>query len=234
MTSIDVLTLFPDLFVPFFSEGLIGRAIREQLLEINAVDLRPHGLGRHRSVDEVPYGGGAGMVLRPEPVFKAVREREALHGKKGRATWKVLLTPQGEPFSQATARQLAGRAEALLLICGRYEGFDERIRSGLADQEISLGDFVALGGETVAMVMIEVIARLIPGVLGNPESGREESFVDGWLEYPQYTRPPEFEGMQVPEVLLSGNHGAIARWRKAEAKKRTATRRPDLLPRKRA
>ncbi|MCZ6559178.1 MAG: tRNA (guanosine(37)-N1)-methyltransferase TrmD [SAR324 cluster bacterium] len=234
MTSIDVLTLFPGLFQPFCSEGLIGRAIREQLLEINAVDLRPHGLGRHRSVDEEPYGGGAGMVLRPEPVFKAVREREALHGKAGRATWKVLLTPQGEPFSQAQARQLAGREEALLLICGRYEGFDERIRTGLADQEISLGDFVALGGETVAMVMIEVIAKLIPGVLGNPESGREESFVDCWLEYPQYTRPPEFEGMHGPEVLLSGNHGAIARWRKAEAKKRTATRRPDLLPRKRA
>ncbi len=234
MKRIDVLTLFPELFGPFLAEGLIGRAVREGLLEITPVDFRPHGLGRHRAVDGEPYGGGAGMVLRPEPVFKAVREREAAHAAAGRGTWKVLLTPQGAPFDQAAARALAEREEALLLICGRYEGFDERIRAGCADQELSLGDFVSLGGETVAMVMIEVIARLVPGVLGNPDSGREESFEEGWLEYPQYTRPPLFEGMAVPDVLLSGDHAAIARWRRQEAEKRTAERRPDLIPRKRA
>ena len=234
MKRIDVLTLFPELFAPFLAEGLIGRAVREELLQITPVDFRPYGLGRHRAVDGEPYGGGAGMVLRPEPVFKAVRERETAHAAAGQGSWKVLLTPQGAPFDQAAARTLAEREDTLLLICGRYEGFDERIREGCADQELSLGDFVSLGGETVAMVMIEVIARLVPGVLGNPDSGREESFEEGWLEYPQYTRPPLFEGKAVPEVLLSGDHAAIARWRRQEAEKRTAERRPDLIPRKRA
>ena len=174
------------------------------------------------------------MVLRPEPLFAAARQREAAHRKAGRGVWRILLTPQGRPFTQAQAQALADREQALLLICGRYEGFDERIREGLADEEISLGDFVCQGGEAVAMVIIEAVARLLPGVLGNPDSGTEESFADGWLEYPQYTRPPEFEGMRVPDVLLSGHHEAIRHWRKEQAEKRTAARRPELVPRKRA
>ncbi len=234
MKPIDVLTLFPQLFGPFLAEGLIGRAVREGLLAIEPVNFREHGLGRHRAVDDEPYGGGAGMVLRPEPLFAAVREREALHREAGRGIWRILLTPQGRPFTQARARELAGRDEALLLICGRYEGFDERIRDELADEEISLGDFVCQGGEAVAMVVIEALARLVPGVLGNPDSEMEESFSGGGLEYPQYTRPAEFEGMRVPEVLLSGHHEAIRRWRKEQAEKRTKARRPDLVPRKRA
>lgn len=234
MKSIDVLTLFPELFEPFLRVGLIGRAVREKLLEVTPVNFREHGLGRHRAVDDEPYGGGAGMVLRPEPLFAAARQREAAHRKAGRGVWRILLTPQGRPFTQALAQALADREQALLLICGRYEGFDERIREGLADEEISLGDFVCQGGEAVAMVIIEAVSRLLPGVLGNPDSGKEESFTGGWLEYPQYTRPPEFEGMRVPEVLLSGHHEAIRRWRKEQAEKRTAARRPDLVPRKRA
>ncbi len=229
MKRFDVVTLFPALFSPFMTEGLMGKAAEKGLLEITAVDLRPHGLGRHRAVDDTPYGGGAGMVLRPEPLFAAVRERKALHEQAGRAARTVLLTPQGRPFSQARARELAEAPEALVLICGRYEGFDERVRLGLADEEVSLGDFVCLGGEAVAMVIIETVARLIPGVLGNPESSREESFAGGRLEYPQYTRPPEFEGMRVPDVLISGHHGEIENWRLEQARKRTAERRPELL-----
>ncbi len=229
MKRFDVVTLFPALFSPFVTEGLIGRAAGKGLLEITAVDLRPHGLGRHRAVDDMPYGGGAGMVLRPEPLFAAVRERKALHEQAGRAARTVLLTPQGRPLTQARARELAEMPEALVLLCGRYEGFDERVRLGLADEEVSLGDFVCLGGEAVAMVIIETVARLIPGVLGNPESSREESFAGGWLEYPQYTRPPEFEGMRVPDVLVSGHHGEIETWRLEQARKRTAERRPELL-----
>ncbi len=234
MKRIDVLTLFPELFGAFLVEGLLGKAVREQRLEIALVDFRKYGLGRHRSVDDLPYGGGAGMLLRPEPIFSAVREREQRHREEGRKIWKVLLTPQGEPFNQALAGELADREEALLFICGRYEGFDERVREGATDQEISLGDFVCLGGEVGAMAMIEAIARLLPGVLGNPQSSMDESFTHGRLEYPQYTRPPDFEGMRVPDVLLSGHHGEIARWRSEKAEKRTALRRPDLTAGKNA
>ena len=228
MKHLEVLTLFPGLIQPFLTEGLIAKAIGEGLLDITTVPLREHGLGKHRTVDDEPYGGGAGMVLRPEPVFNAVRQREQHHAAAGRKMRRIMLTPQGRPFDQATAHRLAETDEVLLLICGRYEGFDERIRNGLADEEISLGDFVTLGGEVAALAMIEAIARLVPGVLGNPDSAREESFSDGRLEYPQYTRPPEFEGMRVPEVLMSGNHGEIQRWRDQQASQRTAERRPDL------
>jgi tRNA (guanine37-N1)-methyltransferase len=228
MKRFEVLTLFPRLFGPFLDEGLMGKAIRAGLLEVSLVDLRAYGLGRHRQVDDVPYGGGAGMVLRPEPVFAAVRARRALHEAEGRHTWTVLLTPQGRPFRQSAAAALAARDEAILIVCGRYEGFDERIRVGLADEEVSLGDFVCLGGEAPAMVMLETIVRLLPGVLGNPASSEEESFAQGLLEYPHYTRPPEFAGLRVPEVLLSGHHGEIARWRLEQARLRTAQRRPDL------
>jgi tRNA (guanine37-N1)-methyltransferase len=206
----------------------MGKAVKGGLVEIAVVDFRKHGLGRHHNVDDVPYGGGAGMVLRPEPIFAAVRERKALHAAEGRKTRTVLLTPQGRPFRQVDAVAFAALDETLLFVCGRYEGFDERIRTGLADEEVSLGDFVCLGGETPVMVMLEAIVRLLPVVLGNPESSAEESFAQGLLEYPQYTRPPEFEGMPVPEVLLSGHHAEIARWREDQARQRTAARRPDL------
>ena len=228
MKRFDVLTLFPQLFGPFLAEGLLGKAVQGGLVGIEVVDFRKHGLGRHRHVDDVPYGGGAGMVLRPEPVFAAVRERRALHEAEGRRTRTVLLTPQGRRFRQSDAAAFAVSEETLVMVCGRYEGFDERIRTGLADDEVSLGDFVCLGGEVPAMAMLEAIVRLLPGVLGNPESSAEESFAQGLLEYPQYTRPPEFEGMRVPEVLLSGHHAEIAKWRATQARQRTADRRPDL------
>jgi len=228
MKRLDVLTLFPGLIKPFLEEGLVAKAIRDQLLEITPVDFRPFGLGKHRSVDDEPYGGGAGMVLRPEPIFAATRQREAHHREAGRTTHKILLTPQGRPFDQAKAQTLADRPEVLLLICGRYEGFDERIRTGLVDEEISLGDFITLGGEVAALTLIEAVCRLVPGVLGNPDSSREESFAQEKLEYPQYTRPAEFENLRVPDILLSGHHGEIQRWRQEQAAKRTAERRPDL------
>ena len=227
MRRFEVLTLFPGLFGPFVAEGLIGRAHDQGLVAIEAIDLRPFGIGKHRAVDGEPYGGGAGMVMRPEPVFEAVRSREAASADKKEALRRILVTPQGRPFDQASARELAGRPENLLFICGRYEGFDERIRA-LADEEISGGDYIALGGEVVAMAIIEAVTRLIPGVLGNPRSAEEESFAAGGLEYPHYTRPAEFEGMRVPEVLVSGNHEAIARWRKEQAALRTRQRRPDM------
>lgn len=229
MKRIDVLTLFPGLFDPFLGEGLLGRAVAERLLEVTRVSFREHGLGRHRAVDGEPYGGGAGMVLRPEPVFSAVRERLALHAAAGRKPRVVLMTPQGKPFSQAMAREEAASDSPLLLICGRYEGFDERIRTALADDEWSVGDFVLLGGEIPAMAVIEAVARLIPGVLGNPDSVDEESFAAGRLEYPHYTRPVEFEGMRVPEVLQSGDHARIKAWRDEQSLRRTRQRRPDLL-----
>lgn len=230
---IDILTLFPELFAPFLEEGLIGRAVRKGLLEVSLVNFREHGLGRHRNVDGEPYGGGAGMLLRPEPIFAAVRERVAVHAKKKRTVRTILMTPQGRPFDQERARELAAADEALLFICGRYEGFDERVREELADEEISLGDFVTLGGEVAAMAIIEAAARLVPDVLGNPDSNRDESYSHGLLEYPQFTRPENFEGMRVPEVLTSGNHQAIARWREDQARLRTGQRRPDLLQRHR-
>ena len=229
MKHIEVLTLFPDLFRPFLTEGLIGKAVTKGLLEVHLENYRQHGLGKHKAVDDEPYGGGAGMVLRPEPLFSAVRARRAALAEQGTGAHTVLLTPQGRRFDQKRAREMAADDEALLLICGRYEGFDERIRTGLADEEISLGDFICLGGEVAAMAIIEAVARLIPGVLGNPESSQEESFAAGRLEYPQYTRPAEFEGMKVPEVLTSGDHGKIARWREEQALIRTRQRRPELL-----
>jgi tRNA (guanine37-N1)-methyltransferase len=229
MKHVDVLTLFPGLFEPFLAEGVLGRAIKGGLLAVEAVNFREHGLGRHKVVDDVPYGGGAGMVLRPEPLFAAVRGRQALHRAAGRTTRTILLTPQGARFDQARARALAAGEEALVLVCGRYEGFDERIRLALADEELSLGDFVLQGGEVAAMAVIEAVARLLPGVLGNPASSAEESFAGPGLEYPQYTRPADFEGMRVPEVLTSGNHARIEGWRAEQAQLRTAQRRPELL-----
>ena len=228
MLRLDILTLFPQLFGPFLGEGLLGKAIREQHVAVHLCDFREYGLGKHKQVDDEPYGGGPGMVLRIEPIWQALHDREAHHRSEGRSVRKLLLTPQGNPFRQSTARELSQSEDALILICGRYEGFDERIRS-LVDEEISGGDFICFGGEVIAMTMIEAITRLLPGVLGNAESSTQESFSESRLEHPQYTRPSLFEGMAVPEVLLSGNHGQIAEWRRTQAQERTAQRRPDLL-----
>ncbi len=222
-----VITLFPEMFESPLRASMVGRAIEQGLIRVQMHALREHGLGSYRQVDDAPYGGGSGMVMRPEPIAAAIDKVMAEHP----GLWRILLTPQGEVFDQPLARTLAERKPGLLLIAGRYEGIDERVRS-VVDQEISLGDYVLSGGELAAMVVIEAVARLVPGVLGNPESLSEESFADGMLEYPQYTRPEEFRGMRVPEVLLSGAHGKIRAWRKAEALKRTERRRPDLLKRK--
>ncbi len=217
---IDVVTIFPGLFGPFLDESIPGRAREGGLVEIELWDLRDFTGDRHRSVDDRPYGGGPGMVMKPEPVIEAI---EAVEEKAGPGR-RILLTPQGRTFSQETADRLAGE-EHLILICGRYEGFDERIRTILRPDEISIGDYVLSGGEVPAMAIIEAVIRLLPGALGHPDSSRQDSFRDGLLDFPQYTRPPEYRGEGVPDVLQSGNHEEIARWRAAQAKERTEKRR---------
>ncbi len=222
----DVLTLFPGMFDSPLQESILGRAAKQGLLQVRAHNLRDWAEGKHQVTDDTPYGGGDGMVLKPEPIARALT---ALKQKSPRA--KVLLmTPQGQPFSQQHAQQLA-QEEGLIFLCGRYEGFDERVRQSLVDAEYSLGDFVLTGGELPAMVMIDAIARFLPGVLGCSGSAQTDSFADGLLEYPQYTRPAVFDGMAVPEVLLSGDHGRIARWRREQQLLRTMQRRPELLER---
>jgi tRNA (guanine37-N1)-methyltransferase len=222
---IDVLTAFPEVFEPIMGSAMLGIARTKGALEFGAHDLRQWALrGVHRQIDDAPYGGGSGMVLRPEPVFEAV---EAVTAMDPRPPYVILMTPQGERFAQARAEQLATR-DRLLILCGRYEGFDERIRS-LADLELSIGDYVLTGGELAAMVVADAVTRLLPGVLGGETSADEESFTTGLLEYPHYTRPAEYRGMVVPEVLLSGDHAKIARWRREQSLLRTAARRPDLL-----
>ena len=220
--KIDVLTLFPAMFAGPLDESIVQRARTRGALELKLVNLRDYTHDRHKTVDDRPFGGGPGMLLKPEPVFEAV---EALAGDQTRV---ILLSPSGRKFDQSIARELAGQ-EHLLLICGSYEGFDERIREQLADDELSIGDYVLTNGALPAMVIIDAVTRLLPGVLGDDESSTEESFSDGLLEYPHYTRPAEFRGMKVPEVLLSGNHAEIAKWRAEQARVRTAERRPDLL-----
>src|SRR5580658_694086 len=222
-----VITLFPEMIESPFRAGIIGRAVEQGLLTIRAHPLREHGLGNYRQVDDTPYGGGSVMVMRPEPLAAAIEAVAAEHP----GLWRVLMTPQGEVFDQALAREFAEKRPGLMLIAGRYEGIDERVRS-LVDQEISIGDYVLSGGELPAMVVIEAVGRLLPGVLGNPDSLSEESFAARTLEYPHYTRPEEFRGMRVPEVLLSGDHAKIRAWRESEAKRRTERRRPDLAERR--
>lgn len=219
---VDVLTIFPDMVSAYLTESLVGKAWRQGVLDLRVHDLRSGTDDPHRSVDDTPYGGGAGMVLRPEPIF-AVVERE----RPPRPL--LVLSPAGRRFHQAWARELASSTEGFSLICGRYEGVDQRVADHLADGELSIGDFVLAGGELAALVVVETVARLVPGVLGNEESVGEESFGDGLLEYPQYTRPADFRGWPVPEPLLSGDHGRIARWRRAQAVARTVVRRPDLV-----
>jgi len=221
---IDVLTLFPEAVEPFFSSSIIGRARAAGLVEIVCTNIRDFATDRHRTVDDKPFGGGPGMVLMPGPVFAAVEYTES---QDPRPATRILLTPQGKPFTQSLAAELA-RKERLLLICGHYEGFDERIRTGLKPLEISIGDYVLSGGEAAAMVVVDAVVRLIPGVVGDEQSLRDESFSDGLLEYPQYTRPREFRGMKVPDVLLSGDHQRVAKWRRAQSLIRTLLRRPDM------
>ena len=220
--KIDVITLFPELFDAHLRTSLLGRAIENGLVTVAVHDLRVHGLGKHRSVDDEPFGGGAGMVMRPEPVFDAVEEVATDD------SYVVLLSPRGTRLDHNVAAALSERAH-LVLICGRYEGVDERVAEHLADAEISIGDFVLAGGETAALVMIEGVTRLVPGVVGNAESLATESHTAGLLEHPQYTRPAEFRGHKVPEVLLSGDHAAVQRWRREQAERVTRERRPDLL-----
>ncbi len=225
MIRFDVFTVFPELLNPYLSASVIGRARQAGLLEVRLHDPRDHTLDRHRTTDDAPYGGGGGMVMKPEPVFASVRS--ALADDLGQ-TPVILLTPQGRPFDQGKARALA-RLPRVALICGRYEGVDERIRTHLATEEISIGDYVVTGGELPALVVIDAISRCLPGVLGDEDAADDNSHAAGLLEYPHYTRPPEFEGLRVPEVLLSGDHPRIAAWRRRESLKRTWLRRPDLL-----
>lgn len=220
----EIVTLFPELF-DILNAGLLGKARDTGRIEVHTITPRRFTTDRHRTVDDAPYGGGSGMVLMPGPIVEALDHLDAV--RESRISHRVLLTPQGDRFTQAHARRFAD-LDALTLVCGRYEGFDERIR-GCVDEELSLGDFVLLGGEVAALAIIEATARLLPGVLGNARSVEDESHADGLLEYPQYTRPEEFRGVTVPEVLRSGNHAAIARWRRKESLRRTLERRPDLL-----
>ena len=219
---IDVVTLFPELFGPHLATSLLGKAIEAGTLSVNVHDLREHGLGKHRSVDDAPFGGGAGMVMRPEPIFDAVEQLRT------DASHVVLLSPRGTVFRHQVAERLSD-LEHLILICGRYEGVDERVVEHLCDEELSVGDFVLAGGELAALVVIEAVTRLVPGVVGNAGSLDSESHAGGLLEYPQYTRPAEFRGWPVPEVLLSGNHADVARWRRERSEDLTRERRPDLL-----
>jgi tRNA (guanine37-N1)-methyltransferase len=220
---VDILTLFPKIFSGPFEESIIKRAREKGLIEIRVVNIRDYTTDKHRTADDRPFGGGPGMVLKPEPIFAAVEELKG----EGRAR-VILTTPQGRLFTQDYARDLA-KEDHIIIICGRYEGVDERVREALVTDAISIGDYVLTGGELAAMVIVDAVARLIPGVLGNEDSITEDSFWRGLLGYPQYTRPASFRGMRVPDVLLSGNHAMIARWRRKESLRRTLYYRPELL-----
>ncbi len=221
----DILTLFPGLFAGVFEESILKRAREAGLVTIALHNIRDYATGRHRVTDDAPYGGGGGMIMKPEPLFAAV---EAVLGEQLGSVPVILLTPKGRLFTQRVARELS-RQRRLLLICGRYEGVDERVHRYLATDEISIGDYVLAGGEIPAMVVVEAVTRLIPGVLGDPGATFEDSHAEGLLEYPHYTRPPVFRGHAVPEVLLSGHHAQIVRWRRQQALRRTWEQRPDLL-----
>ena len=219
-----VLTLFPEMFPGPLGCSLTGRALADGIWRLETLQIRDFATDRHRSVDDRPFGGGPGMVMMCGPLFDAV---EKVERDDPTPATRIMLTPQGERFNQAMARALAGR-DRLLIICGHYEGFDERIREGLRPREISIGDYVLSGGEPAAMVLVDAVVRLLPGALGDDQSTQSESFSDGLLEYPQYTRPRAFRGMKVPPVLLSGDHARIERWRREESIRRTGDRRPDL------
>jgi len=231
MLRVDIITIFPDFFRDVIDYGIVRRARAARLVEIKAHDLRQWTNDKHHVVDDRPFGGGDGMVLKPEPIFAAV---EALTGATKREELPskvrvVLLSPQGKVFTQAMAQELASTSEQIVLLCGRYEGVDERVADALITDEISIGDYVLSGGEPAALVMTDALVRLLPGALGSDTSAIFESFSEGLLDCPHYTRPPEFRGMQVPEVLLSGNHAEIERWRREAALSKTRRNRPDLL-----
>ena len=231
MLRIDIITIFPEFFRDVIDCGIVKRARTAGLVEINSHDLRQWANDKHRTVDDRPFGGGDGMVLKPEPIFAAV---EALTGASKREEYPentrvVLLSPQGKVFSQESAQTLADKTTRLVLLCGRYEGVDERVAGALVTDEISIGDYVLSGGEPAALVMIDAVVRLLPGALGSDTSAVFESFSEGLLDYPHYTRPPEFRGMKVPDVLLGGNHSDIERWRREAALSKTRRNRPDLL-----
>lgn len=222
---IDVLTLFPEVFEPFLRTSIVGRAVERNLVAVRCINIRDFAAGRHKSVDDRPFGGGPGMVLMCQPVFDAI---ESIEAEESENPLRVMMSPQGERLTQSTVVELAS-VPWIVLICGHYEGFDERIRVGLNAREISIGDYVLSGGEPAAMVLIDSVVRLLPGALGDETSPADESFSAGLLEYPQYTRPREFRGMSVPEILISGDHAKIAAWRREQSQERTRERRPDLL-----
>ena len=221
----DIVTIFPRMIEAALAEGVLSRGIANGALDVTVVDLRDHTMDRHRSVDDVPYGGGPGMVMKPEPLVRAVGE---LRSRRGTPDAVILLSPQGTRFTQAEAGRLS-RLRHIVLLCGRYEGMDERVRALVGAEEVSLGDFVVSGGELPAMIIVDAVSRLVPGVVGDEQSVAEDSFARGLLDYPHYTRPAEFAGLKVPDVLLSGHHADVRRWRRKSALARTLDRRPDLI-----
>ncbi|WP_055108490.1 tRNA (guanosine(37)-N1)-methyltransferase TrmD [Paenibacillus ihumii] len=225
---VDVLTLFPEMFTGVFGTSILGKAQDKGLVSLNPVNFRDYAGNKHGTVDDTPYGGGGGMVLKPDPIFRAVEDLLSGYPSEGSAPRVILMCPQGESFTQRKAEELA-KEEHLIFICGHYEGYDERIRQHLVTDELSIGDYVLTGGELPAMVVIDSVVRLLPGVLGNETSAISDSFSTGLLEYPHYTRPVEFRGWKVPDILLSGHHANVADWRRKEALRRTWLRRPDLL-----
>jgi len=225
----DVITLFPEMILPVLGSSMLKRARDKGLLEVRVHDLRDFTLDKHQVADDVPYGGGAGMVLKAEPILRAVERIRDECEQNGEQIRLLFPSPQGRPFTQDYAKHLAEDSRRLVMLCGHYEGVDERVRVALCPEEVSVGDYVLTGGELAALILIDAAARLVPGVLGAPESIVEESFTESLLEYPHYTRPAEVRGMAVPEVLLSGHHEAIRRWRRKEALRTTYRRRPDLL-----
>ena len=224
---VDIVTIFPQMVEPALAEGVVGRARTKGLVDVRARDLRAYTSDRHHVVDDVSFGGGPGMVMKPEPLFRAIEEISA---ERGAPSAVILTTPQGRRFSHAEAVRFS-QMERLIIICGRYEGVDERVAEALVTDEISIGDYVLTGGELPALVVVDAVVRLVPGVVGDDASVAADSFADGLLDYPHYTRPAEFRGMKVPDVLLSGHHTEIARWRQAQQLQRTEERRPDLLRR---
>lgn len=229
MLRFDIVTLFPDMVKPVLGQSILKRAQEKRLLDARVHNLREYTDDRHRTADDLPYGGGAGMVMKAEPIFRAVDALAAEAQAEGSQIRLLFPSPHGRPFSQDYARHLAGEQRRMVILCGHYEGVDERVRTALAPEEVSVGDYVLTGGELPALVLIDAAARLVPGVLGDPESAVEESFSDSLLEYPHYTRPVAVRGFGVPEVLLSGHHEVIRLWRRKQALRSTYLRRPDLL-----
>ena len=223
----DILTLFPDMVEAVVSASILGRAREKGLLDIRAVNLRDYAEGRHKVADDYPYGGGAGMVIKPEPVFRAVDDLRARDGDLR----LVMMSPQGRRFTQAVAEEFAGETRRVVFLCGHYEGIDERVREGLAPEELSVGDYILTGGELAALIVVDAAARLVPGVLGDQQSAEADSFAGALLDYPHYTRPPVYRGLEVPEILRSGDHEAIRSWRRAQSLLNTLSKRPDLLER---